>query len=69
MSTSHRIIIEGFQDATVGYELDVNAFQIKVFGAVKGVGKNYVNVTGDIHLGQMYRYSNDVEFTDALGLG
>ena len=51
--TSHRVILEGFQDAMLGYELHLNKVQFKLLGAVKGIGHDYINVAGNVKIGKI----------------
>lgn len=63
----NRIVLQGFQNAEVGYEGVIKSFDIKILGAVEGAAGNYLSLRSDLQLGKVFSYGTDVEFIPALG--
>jgi hypothetical protein len=68
IETSHRVVLEGFQDAMVGYELHLNKVQFKLLGAIKSIGHDYINVAGNVNIGKIKTISEDMELIGSIGL-
>ncbi len=68
MKTSHGVILEGFQDAMLGYELHLNKVQFKLLGAIKGIGHDYMNIAGNVNIGKIKTLSNDIEIMGSIGV-
>lgn len=65
---SHRIILEGFQNAKIGYEIDLSRWQLKLLGAVNSLSENNVSITSELYCGRIVRYYSDLEINSSISI-
>jgi hypothetical protein len=68
MEKSQKIILEGFQNAKIGYELDLSKWQIKFLFAAEMLSENYIALSGKLHCGRIIKICDDLEIINSLAL-
>jgi hypothetical protein len=64
---SHRILLEGFHNAKIGYEINAFGFQAKGLGSFSIIGNDYYSIEGGLFLGKRFRRESNTDFFAILG--